>query len=875
MWLRERVKAWRGTAFLSLLWLAATLSRPFGLNRLYDALLAQLVERTGLFDSLYYLETNGDVAESGTPALRHYVAFGDREGRSPIALFDPVFYRLQVRGRLKHVNAVLHYAYVGWYHRKSPSPWFDVAFYLSESRDVLHAGQEPLRHYLTHGGLEGRSPSAQFDGAYYLRTNPDVLAALQNPLLHYLRYGHVEGRRPLPAEGEPIAEGDLAPRHAEPVSPESWSALQPRAGLSDVEVDVVVPVYKGHLETLRCLYSVLAADTSTPFELIVINDASPDRDLSENLERLATQGLFTLYQNSSNRGFVYTANRGMSLHPQRDVVLLNADTEVFDGWLDRLAAAARRDGRTATVTPLSNNATICSYPQFIQDNPYPLELDFAELDGLAADVNKSEEVEVPTAVGFCTYLKRACLNEVGQFDEKTFGRGYGEENDFSLRAAARGWRNVVACDVFVYHSGSASFQGEKAKALHAAMGILEKRYPSYHRDVAAFIERDPLAQWRQRLDWARLCRQSRDKNVIVIVHGRGGGTERHVQEDLGELRGRGFGVYLLRPVPGLPTHFALSHHATKSVPNIRPFAIADTARLAQALRELRITDVHTHSLIDAVSDAPKHVTHLVKTIDARWEANLHDYKVICPRINLADETGRYCGEPNNAACNRCLENRGSIFGRPDIREWRAMHSAALSAADAVLVPDADMAKRLVRYFPSTHFEVSPHDDVDLNGIEIALPHLEGGEDLHIVVIGAISDIKGYGVLLACAKDAKKRRLPLRFTVMGYSVNDRQLDKAGVEVTGRYLEGQGLSLLHSLGPHLIWLPSLWPETYSYTLSLALQAKRPVFAFDIGAIAARLRRINQADMLVPLSLADSPQALNAQLLTYRNRWSAEVA
>jgi GT2 family glycosyltransferase/glycosyltransferase involved in cell wall biosynthesis len=638
---------------------------------------------------------------------------------------------------------------------------------------------------------------------------------------------------------------------------------------------VVVPVYKGHLETLRCLHSVLVARTSTPFELVVINDASPDKKLAADLEQLAEQGLFTLYRNSSNRGFVYTANRGLRLHPQRDVVLLNADTEVFDGWLDRLVSAANRNERTGTVTPLSNNATICSYPQFLQDNPYPLELGYAELDGLAAAVNAAEEVEAPTAVGFCTYLRRVCLDDVGLFDEETFGRGYGEENDFSLRASARGWRNVIVGDVFVYHSGSASFQGEKAKALHTAMAILGKRYPTYHSDVAAFIDRDPLAEWRRRLDWGRLCRLSREKNVLIIVHGRGGGTERHVQEDIRAFKQRGYGVYLLRPVPALPTHFELSHHATKTVPNIRPFAIADTARLGQALRELQITDVHTHSLIDAVPDAPKHVTDLVRAIDARWEANLHDYKVMCPRINLVDERGRYCGEPSEAACNRCLESRGSIFGRPDIREWRVMHRRALHAADAVLVPDADMADRLLRYFPEVDFKVSPHDDVDESQIEISLPRLDSGEDLHVVVIGAISEIKGYDVLLACAKDAKKRRLPLRFTLMGYSVNDRQLEKAGVQVTGRYLEGQGLSLLRSLEPHVIWLPSLWPETYSYTLSLALQVSRPVFAFDIGAIAARLRRLGQADMLVPLLISDSPQALNARLLACRRRWGADAA
>jgi glycosyltransferase involved in cell wall biosynthesis len=521
---------------------------------------------------------------------------------------------------------------------------------------------------------------------------------------------------------------------------------------------------------------------------------------------------------------------------------------------------------------LSNNATICSYPRFLHDNPYPLELGYPELDALTAAVNHGFEVEAPTAVGFCTYIKRACLDAVGLFDEKTFGKGYGEENDFCQRAIAKGWRNVIAGDVFVYHRGSTSFQGEKAKRVHVAMAILDKLYPAYHRDVAGFIEQDSLREGRQRLDWARLQRQSRERNVLIVVHGRGGGTERHVQDDIQVLSREGFGVYLLRPVPGNPTHVALSHPATKALPNLPPFAISDVQQLTGVLRELRITDVHTHSLIDAVPDAPKHVAELIKALGAKWEVNLHDYKVICPRINLADAAGRYCGEPDQPACNKCLAENDSLFGQPDIGEWREMHRHALLAADQVLVPDQDMAQRLQRYFPEVQFEVSPHEDIDAQGVELTVPRLGRDEPLHVVVVGAISYVKGFDVFLACAQDAQRRRLPLRFTLMGYSVNDGLLGKAGVQVTGRYLEHAALEQLRAIDPHVVWLPALWPETYSYTLSLALLLGRPIFAFDIGAIAARLRRLEMTDLLAPLALADAPEALNSLLLERRARWSA---
>ncbi|HNC70595.1 MAG TPA: hypothetical protein PKZ77_08925, partial [Pseudomonadales bacterium] len=139
--------------------------------------------------------------------------------------------------------------------------------------------------------------------------------------------------------------------------------------------------------------------------------------------------------------------------------------------------------------------------------------------------------------------------------------------------------------------------------------------------------------------------------------------------------------------------------------------------------------------------------------------------------------------------------------------------------------------------------------------------------LRIVVIGAIGKIKGYEVLLACARDAARRRLPLSFSVLGYSMNDTPLMNAGVTLSGRYLETEAAQKLAALEPHAVWLPSIWPETYSYTLSLALEAGYPVFAFDIGAIARRLRDAGRSDTLMPLVLQDDPGTINARFLEFR--------
>jgi GT2 family glycosyltransferase len=136
-------------------------------------------------------------------------------------------------------------------------------------------------------------------------------------------------------------------------------------------IDVIIPAFRGFEDTRRCVESVVAARCVAAREVTVIDDASPEPALSEWLRGQALGGRIRLIAHAANRGFVASANEGMALHAERDVVLLNSDTEVADGWLDRLAAAAGRDRAIGTVTPFSTNATILSYPRVHGANAMP------------------------------------------------------------------------------------------------------------------------------------------------------------------------------------------------------------------------------------------------------------------------------------------------------------------------------------------------------------------------------------------------------------------------------------------------------------------------------------------------------------------------
>lgn len=271
-----------------------------------------------------------------------------------------------------------------------------------------------------------------------------------------------------------------------------------------MSLDVIIPVYRGVEQTRRCIDSALYSVSGGEAQIIVVDDATPERAIAVYLDELAAAGRITLLRNEANVGFVRSVNRGMALHEDRDVVLLNSDTEVANDWLERLRAAAYREDDIATVTPFSNNATICSYPFWGWPGGVPGTLGIGGLDLVFARTNAARSVDIPTAVGFCMYIRRDALRALGLFDAERFGRGYGEENDFCMRALKSGWRNVLAGDVFVYHEGSVSFSEESDALMQTAAAALLAVHPDYTERVQTFVDADPVQPLRGAVDLARI-----------------------------------------------------------------------------------------------------------------------------------------------------------------------------------------------------------------------------------------------------------------------------------------------------------------------------------------------------------------------------------
>ena len=457
-------------------------------------------------------------------------------------------------------------------------------------------------------------------------------------------------------------------------------------------------------------------------------------------------------------------------------------------------------------------------------------------------------------MGFCLYLRRDCLRETGAFDADVFGMGYGEETDFCLRARRRGWSHVLAADVYVQHTGGLSFGARRAALLARARRLIELRHPGYERFVQSFASRDPLQPARRALDEARL-RAAPGRCVLLVSVALRGGVARYVEERGRELRAQGLIPLVLRAAEPYDLRRCELASVDLDLPNLRYTVPGELDALAALLGSIRLQSVEIQHFLHL--DA--RVMELVRALPVPQDVRVHDYAWVCPRVNLIDHSGRYCGEPAPAVCERCVRRNGSALGeRLTVAALRARSARWLGAARQVFAPSADTAARLRRYFPKVPIHVQAPPAATPPPSPASPPRESAPENsLHatvrrVALLGAIGEQKGYAVLLACARDARARALPLEFVVVGRTMRDAPLFATGrVFVTGAYGETEAEHLLRREAADLAFFPSLSPETWCYALDHALAAGLPIVAFDFGAIAERLRAAGQGELL-PLGL-----------------------
>ena len=682
------------------------------------------------------------------------------------------------------LDPVHHFLRFGATAERDPNRFFDSVWYMQRNADVAASGLHPILHYVRAGAVEARDPHPRFDAHYYIEAYPD---AAGNPLLYHLQTGVVRGY----LTERPIDIGDYLPTAATTIDPGHQAF-----------VDVIIPVGGDFGTTEHCIRSVLEDRRLPLARVIVVDDAVREGPVLRWLLRQARDGLIHLIRNKRRLGFAACVNLGIEAAEDHDVVMLHGDVVVPNGWLLRLAAHAAAHGDTATVSP------------FADDGPTVLR-GFGQkpdvVDDVCGRVNLGRSVPVDVGVDCCLYISRRALQSVGDF-----AGGISAVADFRRRALAAGWTHRLACDLFIWRRDIGGV-GRVTERERSSQGDCD--------DVSESAERagDPF----RFAVGAAIFRQSGQPVILMISHGLGGGVGRHIRGLVSRYRDRAHVLLLqgtdrgvMLSVAGEPDHPVLT------LPSHR---ITD---LVLVLRSANVSRVHIHHQLQIDMD----LRRLIAKLGVPFDVTVHDYHAVCPRVNfLRSPKGLYCGEPDVAGCNGCLADRGA-HGATDIVYWRRQRAWQFLDADRVICPSDDVRQRLMRYGIRGRFVVAGHEAAVSGDWAISSRRRVKGP-LRVALLGVLANHKGARIVASVVEAAPVGTIAVH--LIGYWEDDFPAPAAAlINATGAYREEDFDALVRRIKPDVFWFPSSAPETYSYTLSVAIASGLPIVATRLGAFAERL-------------------------------------
>lgn len=205
-------------------------------------------------------------------------------------------------------------------------------------------------------------------------------------------------------------------------------------------VSIIIPVYNDQKFTKQCVDSIRRNTKIGEYELIIVDNGS-DQTTKDFLTTLNT----TIITNETNEGFAKAINKGIARSTGQYIFLLNNDTILFPGWLQRLTGAF--DETTGAVGPVSNYVMGKQRVVIGRKEASP-----EQIHSIVSVQGKGRTAEAELLIGFALIVSREVIDKVGLLDERFFAGS--EDLDYSLRIRLAGYKLKIVEDVFVLHFGS-------------------------------------------------------------------------------------------------------------------------------------------------------------------------------------------------------------------------------------------------------------------------------------------------------------------------------------------------------------------------------------------------------------------------------------
>jgi O-antigen biosynthesis protein len=592
---------------------------------------------------------------------------------------------------------------------------------------------------------------------------------------------------------------------------------RPKNGVAE-RVTVIVPVYADYEATRVCIQTLLEALRGSRQRIIFVDDATPEPRIARYLARFAADPLIDVISNACNIGFIGSVNRALERIKEGDVIILNSDTIVPRGFVDRLAAAARSSPTIGTVTPLSNNGEFVNFPIPFTGNPMASRRQVERIDAIAAKANSDKVVDIPSGIGFCLYITRACLDRVGSLSED-FARGYLEDVDFCLRARERGFRSICAPSVYVGHAGSKSFAEEKRSLVVRNLRVLEQRFPYHRAECAAFMEADPLRDARHAIECAAAS-VSCHPRLLITGPGVVGAIAR---QRAGEIASAEEPALILEVRYQPDGAIVRIKNAAGDMPQTLQFNLSHGGERESLIDFIKSNEPSRIEILDPAS-TPLGLVDLLLTLKLPYDMFFADAGFLGRDKEWIFPTS----DQPLAACQRERRAEAPVTTVGETKSWAGHWRRIAEGAQRIIVPCPQAEAFAARVLPAStrdkmHRAYDVHRPMTRKGRKVASPHLG--------FVPVRSCAHEQWLMVEATRRLATRRPDISTTVIGAALDDIGLMRSSnAFVTGAVDPREFKHLVNALVVEHLFVATTRPLFGHPTLSVALSSLLPIAYFD---------------------------------------------
>lgn len=270
-------------------------------------------------------------------------------------------------------------------------------------------------------------------------------------------------------------------------------------------------------ENLKTCLDSLFENTNMPYDLIIIQEDKTNKHITSLIEKyMQKHENIHIIINDKKQSFIKTINQIIKTL-KNDMVILKSSTILTPNWLSKLKSTAYTDDTIATVTPISNNASVFSVPEIYEENKINSNLSINDVVTIIEKQNY-KPIKTPTLNHFCMFIKKDAIDTVGMFDVK-YNYNYSEV-DYAIRLMDAGWINVVDPTVYLYNNKTTPLNDDELKLEYEDSIYLNYKYPDHKQQLEEFINNQSYQNLRSMIDDelnSTNAVENAQQNVLLVV----------------------------------------------------------------------------------------------------------------------------------------------------------------------------------------------------------------------------------------------------------------------------------------------------------------------------------------------------------------------